>query len=390
MAISVLKGPKAIENFDEVVNKLSDKMDVLYQQLVYDLNTDVRKWFTIALRWVIYSTEEVTEELIADEIENRYSVGRGSNSRVDRHQEDSNVERPSIEILKKQARNLLRFDSERKVHLMHPTMRDWIEREGEQEERKQRDDASRCPTCAKDIFREGPVFPATKKHGVLFMASYIMTVLNNENFRRRYISHRKSNGRFRYELLSWHYHVRLAEENWPKNERQSGRYAEDWTRLYKDIDRFMDPGSRDFRTWFRRAYRGHIRKDSNTRLYYASFFGLQGTIEKNMPENKPEAWFNPLRAVCLGRGCFVGLHFIVDQLILLKGQSVSSLDGSQQEGGLSQELNERGSSWYATPIMILIDHNAPVADVEFLYSKGAAIDQKSESGSSSLHYAVRM
>lgn len=369
MAIGILKSAKAIKNFDNTLSSLSRDTNALYRQIMDNLSPDVRKWFIVALRWLICYGDGVAE-MIADEIENTYLADTELDSQV----EDDiipSTDRPSISTLKLQARDLLKFGSDGKLYLMHRTMKDWVE-EGD----------PKCLTCGQNFDGgAGSLLTATKKYGPLFVASYILKILNNESFRNRYIL--KGNEP-RYELTSWHHHVRLAEQEWPsREEREGGPYADTWHQLYENVERFMNPPSPRFCIWLKGAYPGHAHEEENDRLYYAAFFGLHGMMEREESQNDPRPWMRALRA--LGRGCFVGLEYVVSRLLALEYPQGHH---DNQKRKLPPKANSR-ESWYATPIMMLIDHDAPQEKIKLLQSNGASLEQKSKNGSFSLHYAVR-
>ncbi|KAL1614683.1 hypothetical protein SLS54_009556 [Diplodia seriata] len=185
---------------------------------------------------------------------------------------------------------------------------------------------------------------------------------------------------YRYELLNWHYHIRQAEQMWPEAERENGPYAEVWSELYSEVDKFMDNASPAFQEWQKRLWPDQPFEKFDSRLHYAAAYGLVGVMKrfidaKDDPLETNEYGQIPLHLACLGWADYTGLDFILEKTVE-KGNEVD-LDP------LNDQKNDQ------TPVMLLVRYGAPVEQVKRLVKKGSKLNLQRENDDSTLHDAVK-
>lgn len=184
----------------------------------------------------------------------------------------------------------------------------------------------------------------------------------------------------RYELTNWHFYIRKAELEWPEEEREKGYYAETWSELYSEVDKFMDNKSPAFRVWQKRLWPTQPYKKFDSRLHYAAAYGLVGVMkrfikDKDNPLETNEYGQTPLHLSCLGWADYTGLDFILEKTV---------------EKGNETHVDALNSQTHPqTPVMLLIRYGAPVEHVKRLVKNGSRLNLQRENRDSTLHDAVK-
>ncbi|KAK7609428.1 hypothetical protein JOL62DRAFT_173792 [Phyllosticta paracitricarpa] len=406
VALQTLNSGKSMANFPRAIHQLPHGMNQLYARQYQSLEDAHRINLRIILRWLVCAEGAIKAAPIVDEIGEKYNdfdkieqPGRPEESHVDRwdesdesyesydsydsydsHEESGNEDSPSpdadqtndravvaMKLLSKEFRDFIKFDSNADVvSLHHKSIRDWI-----LEDANYSKALSDCPACRKreleDLSKTLQIAP---KYGHLHMACSILRTLNNPRFQEAHVKGRsymymEADGP-RYELTHWTFHVRMAEQYWPKHERSDQDVGVQWATLYDDIESFMS--SKAFRKWSRQP-----------KLHFAAQEGLLGTLQRLVDNGEDinildTTYRNLLHVLCMGRGNYIGLDYLLDTM-------------DQEQVNLQEFCDQ------STPLHVLLSMRQPTVNVinqvQLLIEHGADLTLLCSNSSSYLFEAVR-
>ncbi|KAK7524588.1 hypothetical protein IWZ03DRAFT_411347 [Phyllosticta citriasiana] len=430
VALQTLNSGKSMANFPRAIHQLPHGMNQLYARQYQSLEDEHRINLRIILRWLVCAEGAIKAAPIVDEIGEKYNdfdkieqPGRPEESHVDRwdesdesdesdelnesdesyksdesyesnesdesnesydsydsHEESGNEDSPSpdadqtndravvaMKLLSKEFRDFIKFDSNADVvSLHHKSIRDWI-----LEDANYSKALSDCPACRKreleDLSKTLQIAP---KYGHLHMACSILRTLNNPRFQEAHVKGRsymymEADGP-RYELTHWTFHVRMAEQYWPKHERSDQDVGVQWATLYDDIENFMS--SKAFRKWSCQA-----------KLHFAAQEGLLGTLQRLVDNGEDinildTTYRNLLHVLCMGRGNYIGLDYLLDTM-------------DQDQVNLQEFCDQ------STPLHVLLSMRQPTVNVinqvQLLIEHGADLTLLCSNSSSYLFEAVR-
>jgi len=184
----------------------------------------------------------------------------------------------------------------------------------------------------------------------------------------------------RYELTHWVYHVRRAEQLWPEEERNQYPDKAKWDQLYNDIERFMDPKSKVYKTWLKLVYNvPDVTMYWEAPVRIATKIGLEGTLKRYIADGadlwEVNEWRNNcLHHVCVGDGDFVGLELVLEEAKKTNPAAI----------------NQPGGAFFGeTPIMIAASYRGTSEHIKALLAYGAKPSIPDQFGNTCLHYAVK-
>ncbi|KAK8200066.1 ankyrin repeat-containing domain protein [Phyllosticta capitalensis] len=346
IAIKTLNSAQSKANFRKAVNQLPHGINKLYAKRFEDLEEEPRNHLRIILRWLVCAKGAIQAAPIVDEIGGYYSSeyeddddtdtdddtdDDGSVTEISTCGTDSANGRviSSMKSLMMEVRDFVEFDSTAGVvRLNHKSIKDWILDEATHPEV-----LSECPVCReRESANSASTLQIAPKHGHFHLACNMLQTLNNPRFQKKYLmrsedGHKHSSTsnlrgqklpspsnlrlseeeeEHRYELNRWTYHVRMAEQWWPEEERERKDVSRRWKQLYEDIDRFMS--SEAFRSW--------EALPTKSPIHFAACFGLLGTLRRLVDSgedlNKLDGeGCNLLHMVCKGQGDYVGLEYLL-------------------------------------------------------------------------------
>lgn len=334
IAIKTLDSAQSKANFRKAVNQLPHGINKLYARRFQDLEEEPRNHLRIILRWLVCAKGAISAAPIVDEIGEYYSSEYEDEDETDDEtdEDDSITEigtygqgsaygrvTSSMKSLMMEVRDFVEFDSTTGVvSLNHKSIKDWILDEATHPEA-----LSTCPVCRdRELANSASTQQIAPKHGHFHLACNMLQTLNNPRFQKKYLGRSEysqelsslSNSRIffeeeeacRYELYSWTYHVRMAEQWWPEEERERKDVSRRWKQLYEDIDRFMS--SKAFRSW--------EGLPTESPIHFAACYGLRGTLRRLVDSgedlNKVDGeGRNLLHMACKGWGDYVGLEYLL-------------------------------------------------------------------------------
>ncbi|KAK8220654.1 ankyrin repeat-containing domain protein [Phyllosticta capitalensis] len=350
IAIKTLNSAQSKANFRKAVNQLPHGINKLYAKKFEDLEEEPRNHSRIILRWLVCAKGAIQAAPIVDEIGEYYSSeyeeddddtdddtdDDGSVTEISTCGTDSANGRviSSMKSLMMEVRDFVEFDSTTGVvSLNHKSIKDWILDEATHPEV-----LSACPACNRELANSASTLQIAPKHGHFHLACNMLQTLNNPRFQKKYLrcpeeghkhpstSHLRLSEEeegYRYELNRWTYHVRMAEQCWPEEERERKDVSRRWEQLYEDIDRFMS--SKAFRSW--------EALPTESPIHFAAWFGLLGTLRRLVDGGEDlnkldEEGRNLLHLVCRGQGDYVGLEYLLANM----GKSQINLQGDREGG----------------------------------------------------------
>lgn len=107
-------------------------------------------------------------------------------------------------------------------------------------------------------------------------------------------------------------HLRAAEKAWPEEQRLQEKFR--WIQLYDDVEKFLNPNSRTFKSWVERTSPWQSMNPINP-LHVAAYYGLIGLIKRNAKEKYSNTWdaggLSALHLACYGVGEFLGIELLL-------------------------------------------------------------------------------
>ncbi|ATZ57220.1 hypothetical protein BCIN_14g03780 [Botrytis cinerea B05.10] len=373
------------------------------------------------------------------------------------------AEQQVIDLLRSAGRKFLQFgNANNSIELDHNSVRDYV-----YEDEEMRDTTTLCEECRKKN-NDSLAFEAGGKYGNLLMIENIMKTLNSESFQKKFIwiagvddgkdvirpsseygiddmeeldpelycdvekdvsgydmekhevnqevvlndaEHKKQPFQHtyipeeleeRYEVNNWAGHLRAAEKAWPEEQRLQEKFR--WIQLYDDVEKFLNPNSRTFKSWVKRTSPWQSMNPINP-LHVAAYYGLVGLIKRHAKEKyantRDGGGLSALHLACYGVGEFLGI-----ELLLPDEKNINRRAGIHQESPLelairckadrelSRKLIDAGADPSGSDSLgrTCLHHAAANGDIEvvkILLDNSANVNAKDEEGETPLHWACK-